>query len=134
MNDSYRAEIRHKIRHKPRLSPVFGGAHDVPERIYEYNPRLFLCFNAVTERFEIHNLDQAESYCATLPYKSLDARTLRWIWNNDIRVHGMRIFEELAQGDERREKQKQRDFKNWVQDVASETRSMLAKDAWTFGT
>jgi hypothetical protein len=131
MNETFKAEVRYKIRHKPRLIPVFTSSHSIPERVYEYNPRLFLCYNCVKERFEVHNLDQLESYCADLPYKALDARTVRWIWQNDLRMHGKEIFRQLERHEETMEKRKQREWHNWVEDVAKETRSMFAQDAWT---
>lgn len=130
MNESFKQEVRDKIKHKPRLVPVFASTHSIPERLFEYNPRLFLCFNSVEERFEVHGLDQAESYNATLPYRALDARALRWIMNNDIRLHGERIFQELKAQEEAREKAQKREFQNWVEDIGSETQSLIAKDAW----
>lgn len=130
MNDTYQREVMEKVQYRPRLIPMFTSTHDVPEAVYRYNERLFTCYNRVTDRFEIHNLDQEDSYCTTLPYKTLDARTVRWIWKNDIRVHGDAIFRELEKNEEQAEKSKQRDFKNWIEDVGSETQSMFAKDAW----
>jgi hypothetical protein len=130
MNEAYRREVAEKVRYRPRLIPMFTSTQDVPEAIYDYNERLFVCYNRVEDRYEIHNLDQMDSFCATLPYKSLDARAKRWIWKNDIRVHGDKIFKEIEQHEEKMAKSKEREFKNWVEDVGSETQSMFAKDAW----
>lgn len=130
--DDYRYEkaVREKIEYRPRLIPVFTSDQNIPERLYDYNSRLFICFNRVDQRYEVHNLDQEDSYCATLPYRDLDVRSIRWIWQNDIRVHGKDIFHRIERQEEQREKQKERDYKNWIHDVASETQSMFAKDAW----
>lgn len=134
MNEDFKRKVRIKIEYKPRLVPIFSSTHNIPERLNEYNPNLFICHNCVKNRFEVHSLEQTESYCADLPYRSLDERSLRWIWQNDIRVHGDEIFKEIDRHEEGMKKQKDREFRNWVEDVGSETRSMFAKDAWTVGT
>lgn len=126
----YEKAIEEKVRYRPRLIPILSHTLNIPERLYDYHPRLFICFNRVEQKYEVHSLDQEDSYSATLPYKDLDARTLRWIYNNDIRVHGKDIFRRIEKSEEQREKSKEREFKNWVEDVASETRSLFAKDAW----
>lgn len=134
MDERFIYEVRRKVSDKPRLTPIFESTHCIPERLYEYNSNLFICYNNVEETFEIHALDQENSYCATLPYKKLDARTLRWVWRNDVRVHGDNIFRRIEKSEEDYKKRKEREFKNWVEDVASETRSLFAKDAWLMGT
>lgn len=126
----YEKAVREKVEYRPRLIPVFTSDQNIPERLREYNESLFMCFNRVEQRFEIHSLDQEDSYCTTTPYKSLDVRTIRWIWQNDIRVHGKEIFRRLEREEEQRENSKKRDYANWVRDVGSETQSMFAKDAW----
>lgn len=134
MNESFKEEVRKNVANKPRLTPIFTSTHDIPERVYEYNSRLFVCFNSVENAFELHHLDQQISFCAKLPYATLDARTLHYIWQNDIRVHGNAIFKRVEDSEERQRKQKDREFHNWVEDVAKETQSMIAKDAWTYAT
>lgn len=131
MDYRFERDVLEKIQYRPRLIPLFNHTLDIPQRLYDYHPSLFLCFNRHSQRYELHSLEQEiDSYCATLPYKDLDARTLRWIWKNDIRVHGTNIFRRIEKSEEGFKKSKDRDFKNWVEDVASETRSMFAKDAW----
>lgn len=127
----YEKAVREKIEYRPRLIPVFTSDQDIPERIREYNAHMFVCFNRVEQRYEVHSLDQVgDSYCTTLPYKELDVRSVRFIWENDIRVHGEEIFRRLDREEAKREKQKAREYQNWVRDVASETQGMFAKDAW----
>lgn len=130
MNDYFKEAVRDKIKYKPRLTPMFTSHHDIPEQVYAYNPSLFLCYNNVEDRIELHSLDQEISFCASLPYKKLDQRTMRWMWTNDIRVHGKELMRRLDQGEADFHKAKERERKNWIEDVAKETRTMLAKDAW----
>lgn len=130
MNAEFIQEVRDRTRFRPRLTPVFTSTHEIPERIFEYNPRMFVCFSITKSRYEIHNLDQEDTYTADLPYLALDARTLRWIWTNDIRVHGRELFHQLDREEENMKKSKDREFRNWVEAVGSETQSMFAQDAW----
>lgn len=134
MDWQFREDVRSKTRYQFHLSPVFQSTLNIPERLHEYNPRMFICFNNTTSRFEVHSLDQADSYSATLPYRQLDARSLRWVWENDIRVHGRKIFDELDKTEDRIKKAKERELRNFVESVGAETRSEFAKDAWTIGT
>lgn len=131
MDYRYQRDVREKVEYRPRLIPLFDHTLNIPQRLYEYDSSLFLCFNVHTQRYEVHSLDQVgDSYCATLPYRDLDARALRWVWKNDIRVHGKEIFNRIDKSQEDFEKAKERQFRNWVQDIGSETRSLFAKDAW----
>lgn len=130
MNDTYKSAVRDKIRHKPRLTPVFTSTHDIPEQVYAYRESFFICYNNVEDKFELHNLDQEASYCAALPYKRLDARTMRYIWQNDIRVHGKDLMRQLDKSEDDYKRSQERERKNWIESVAKETQSMFAKDAW----
>lgn len=130
MDSFYEQEIRRKIAGQNHLHPLYRSVYDIPERLFEYNDSLFICFNSDTQRYELHSLEQPVSFAAVLPYKDLDARSLRWIWNNDIRVHGRAIFERIEKGEELAKKRKDREFHNWVESVGKETQSLFAKDAW----
>lgn len=128
-------EIRLAIQKKPRLTPVFKSALCIPERLEQYNDNLFICHNCVSNRFEIHSLDNpVDSFCGELPFRTLDARTLHWVWQNDIRVHGTDIFKRIDKSEEDVKRSKDREYRNWLESVASETQSMFAKDAWAMGT
>lgn len=131
MDYRFERDVLEKVKHRPRLIPLFDHTLDIPQRLYDYHPSLFVCFNRHTQRYELHSLEQeTDSFCATLPYKDLDARTLRWVWQNDIRVHGKDIFRRIEKSEEGFKKSKDREHKNWVQDIAKETQSLFAKDAW----
>lgn len=124
--------IYHLLRGRPHLSPVFSSALNIPERVKAYDADLFIVFNMNNERFEVHSYDAGEtSYNATLPFKSLDARTIRYIRKNDIRVHGMKIYDRINQSEERHKKSKEKKEKDFVRDFAAEFQSEFAKDAWS---
>lgn len=130
MNDTFKMEVRQKIAGQHHLHALFGSVYNIPERLFEYNDALFICFNQDTQRYELHSLEQTISFSAVLPYKDLDARSLRWIWKNDIRVHGRAIFDRIEKDEEKAKKQKDREFHNWVESIGKETQSLFAKDAW----
>lgn len=114
--------------------------HDVfhiADRIQEYDERMFIVLNLIKGKYEVHSFEYAPAIAhpadtiqLTLPFAQLDARALQHLYDNDIRVHGKNIFRKIEQEEEAFEKAKKRDFSNWVQAVASETKSMFAKDAW----
>lgn len=136
MNTDFENKVRRAIANRPRLTPIFGSTLHIPERLHEYNADLFVCHNVVSGRFELHSLSNPgiDTFCAELPFKSLDNRTLVWVWENDVRVHGKAIFERLDRSEAAWKKRKDRDFKNWVEAVGKETQSLFAKDAWALGT
>lgn len=135
MDQFYRDQVQERIKRKLHLEPVFTSSHDIPERLYEYDNSFFMVFNHKTKKFEIHNLDQiGDSYCMVVPFRQLDVRTVRWVWQNDIRMHGKEIFRKLERQEKALEEAKDRERRNWIRDMASETQSLFAKDAWTFAT
>lgn len=132
---NYEFMVLRALEHRPRLTPIFGSTLNIPDRLREYNADLFLCHNCVTDKFEIHSLaNLGDTFCGELPFRTLDSRTLHWVWENDIRVHGKAIFERIEQSEEQFKENKAREFKRWVEDVGKETRSLFAKDAWAMGT
>lgn len=123
--------IYHLLKNRPHLRPVFSHVLNIPERVKEYDPDLFIVFNHNNERFEIHSYEAGEtSYNATIPFKDLDARTLRYIRQNDIRVHGMKIYDRIAKSEQKHQEAKKKKEKDFVRDFASEFQSEFAKDAW----
>jgi hypothetical protein len=128
---TFKEEIKYRLLDKPMLTPIFKHVLDVPERLFEYDPSFFIVFNNEMNRHEVHSLDnKGDTYCFAIPYKRLDARTLRKVWQDDLRVHGSTIFEELEKEEEQREKAQERKRRNEIEAFAKETKSLFAKDAW----
>lgn len=131
MQPQFEREVKAKIAEKPHLVALFGSVHDIPERLYEYSPQLFVAYNGKSEKFELHSLENVgDSVCAALPFDRLDVRTLHYVWENDIRVHGRAIFDRIEKGEQMRDYRQERGFKNWVEDVAKESRSAMAEVGW----
>lgn len=139
MDAVFKRRVR-DVLHKQELYhliPLYDSVYNVPQRVNEYNADLFTVFNPKSQYFEIHSLEHdgnLPSLQCALPYKNLDARTERYIRQNDIRVRGQEIFREIERDEQLKEKRQERERRNMVRDIASETQSMFAKDAWTFGT
>lgn len=126
-----RHTIQYLLKNQPHLTPIFTSTLNIPERVHEYDRELFIVFNNKNERFEIHSLEGGEStYNATLPYKKLDARTIRYIRQNDIRVHGNKVHKEIDEQEKKIERANERNQQNFVRDFASEFQGEFAKDAW----
>lgn len=131
MKASKRHEINYRLEGKPFLHLLEGSVYNIPERVEEYDKDMFVVFNVAKQKYEIHSVQfPGDTYQMTVPFDQLDSRIIKHIWQNDISVHGKAIFRRLDRAEEQWKKGKDRKFKNWVQDVASETKSMFAHDAW----
>ncbi|KUF37441.1 hypothetical protein [Lysinibacillus sp. F5] len=137
MKETKRNQIQAVLFKDHDLILVENDVFNISGRIEEYDKDMFIVFNKRKKAFEIHSLEYApmiaspkDTFQTTIPYKELDIRTLHHVYDNDIKVHGRKIFERIERQEELNEKQKQRDYKNWLRAVASETKSMFAKDAW----
>lgn len=130
MDNDYKRRVLERISDRPRLIAMFDSALDMPQRIQEYREHFFVCYNRVADKFEIHSLDQeGDTYCATVPFRELDRRTLIYLWQNDIRVHGKDLIRRIDEANEKMQKTKQKDFRSFTHDFAREHRSLFAKKA-----
>jgi hypothetical protein len=131
MHDEYKAAVLERIQYRPRLTPMFTSTHDIPEQIYDYDNSLFIVYNKVKDKYELHSLEQTgDSYCMTIPFKQLDVRFVRFMWQNDLQVHGKGLMNQLDKNEESYNQQRDRERKNWIESVAKETQAMFARDAW----
>ena len=107
----------------PYLVHVTDSVNDIPQRVKAYNNSLFVVWNARTEKFEIHSHEnKGSTYCFEVPHKTLDARVIEQIRRTDVRNRGMKIIEEMDESNRRLEEAEERKRKNWIEDVAKETR------------
>ncbi|MGR6906154.1 hypothetical protein [Lysinibacillus sp. BSL11] len=137
MKETKRNQIQAVLFKNHDLVLIENDVFNISDRIEEYDKDMFIVFNKRKKAFEVHSLEFApmiaspkDTFQTTIPYEKLDIRTLHHVYDNDIKVHGRKIFERIERQEELIEKRKQRDYKNWLRAVASETKSMFAKDAW----
>lgn len=109
---------------------ISDSVYEIPQRLKEYDKSFFVVFNKRNGKFEVHSHDNLwNTYCFTVPFDELDQRTLDIVMKNDTKNIGPKDIErELNNHNERVEKRKDKDFKNWVEDVAKETYSHFKKD------
>lgn len=70
---------------KPNLTPVTTNVYLIPERLREIDPEYFVVRNHEKQTFEIHHRGQAHTtYCLTVPYDELDARTLTLVQKTSV--------------------------------------------------
>lgn len=138
MKESKRQRIIAMLDKQPHLQLIDKDVLNIAERIQEYDQDMFVLFNKHKRKFEIHSFEYAGvitnpivTFQTTIPFDALDVRALHHLYNNDIRVHGRKILERVEKEEQQQEEEKKRNHKNWIQSIASETKSMFAKDAWT---
>ena len=60
--------------------PVIGSVYDIPARLKEIIPSLFVMFNTRTQRFEVHDAAQdGMTLACELPFDELDARAVEYV-------------------------------------------------------
>ena len=70
---------------KPNLTPVTTNVYLIPERLREIDPEYFVVRNHEKQTFEIHHRGQPHTtYCLTVPYDELDARTLTLVQKTSV--------------------------------------------------
>lgn len=123
-------EVQMRLWERPECSPVFTSTLFIPERLREYDPSLFLLYDNKAERFEVHSLNDKRLIGGTvLPYKRLDIRTVEYVKRHDIRRRGLEIFREIEASEQKVERDRKRQFSNWVEAVGKDTRHMFAKSS-----
>lgn len=106
------------------------GVYNIPQRLKEYDESFFVVYNTKSKKFEVHSTDNLFStYCFTVPFNELDSRTIDLVKKNDTKNKGPQDIErEINRHNEKIEEKKDKDFKNWIEDVAKETHSAFKKD------
>ena len=130
------AEIILRWRNLYHLVPIYSNVYDIPERVNAYNPNFFIVFNRLTQKYEVHSIAGGPNVCSReceVPDSELDVRLLYFLWEQDIRIHGWDIFRRIEASEERARVRKKKQFSNWLQSVARETRTMFARDSWGGG-
>lgn len=78
--------------------------HDVfyvVERLKEIDFKYFILYNTDNKKYEIHHSGQSDTYCLTVPYDELDARTVNFV--NQTRVENRdRLLKELDEENRKR--------------------------------
>lgn len=67
------------------LIDIYGDLYAIDERLKEIENGYRIKYNTLKKTYEIHNKNQPfDSYCLTLPFKELDARTEDYVLKTRI--------------------------------------------------
>lgn len=127
-------EIWSRLTRKPWLRPVqadHGDLYDISRRIREIDDTLFIVWNVLRSRYEIHCLEHRPSTFAWIvPWPVLDSRTLEKARHNRVgRVSTSDWLREIDDHNDRLERSKDREFENYTQSFAREHRRLFQKAA-----
>lgn len=140
MKLSYMQDVEYECSKHDHLIPVFTSVYRIPERVYDYDPDLYVALNVSRQVdfakgrkpnpppagiipkwgawYEIRSLKHG--LVMSNPFGELDTRILRKIWEGDLRMRGRRVFEEIDEHNERLAKQKEREWRNKNEALAHE--------------
>ena len=93
---------------------ITSDAFYISKRVKDIDKSYYILLNTSSGKFELHSSEQNNSYCLTLPFSSLDERTLNYI--RATRVENMEEF--LAK----------LDLKNQLNESANKTRVLTQLD------
>jgi hypothetical protein len=132
MKATKRHEAMRRLANKPLQVLIERDVHGIAERVEDYDKDMFIVFNRRKAKYEIHSLEYPgeETFQTTIPFRKLDARVMRHLYDNDIRVHGRAIFRRMELEEERREINRKKELRQMMYDRAGEAKSLFAKDAW----
>ena len=74
---------------------------NIAQRIKNIESSYYICFNTKNKKFEVHNYHQLRnSYCATIPYEKLDARTIDYLNQTHVR-NSKKIFKAIDENNKK---------------------------------
>ena len=126
------AEIEDRLRGKPYLMLIETSVHDVPERVKEHDPDMFVVWNSMKKRYEIHSLANiGDTFGMHVPFECLDYRTVFAVKKSDQKIRSVKeILREMDEHNERLTAQNEKDRRNEVNAMARELRPVFKKVAW----
>lgn len=93
------------MHHKGRLVEVTHDLHGIAERIREIEPEYFIVRNRMKGTWEVHSTaTYPNTYCFTVPYDSLDKRTLDRCRETNISLRGDAVAKDFLARQEKQEK------------------------------
>ncbi|HBC94475.1 MAG TPA: hypothetical protein DCZ10_16635 [Pelotomaculum sp.] len=130
MNNQRYNEITDRIRGKPFLLLIETSATSIPERLEEYDPNMFICFNSLLQEYEVHSLRNREgdTFALSIPYSVLDTRLLDLVAKRDQNRRSLKaILREIERHNEAIDKAKDRRRKDELHMIAKDSANRLFK-------
>lgn len=122
------ASIDSILLKKPYLKLVTVDTYSISKRIKELDSGYFIVFNRKTGKYEVHSTANRgwDTYCFTVPYEKLDARTLYICRKTCIATRGDLVHNEVEESNARIDAENERDFRRTLHDGSLETADMVA--------
>ena len=86
---------------------------DIVKRLKCIDPKYFIVFNFARKKFEVHYARSKNTYELTVPYDTLDARTINFVLKTRIQ-NKQKIFEEIENSNKKLEQQ---NIKNLIEKI-----------------
>lgn len=132
MNKSKLREIHDRISGKPYLHVLETNPYGIPERLEEYDPNMFICFNSLLQEYQVHSLGNKEknTFALSVPWKELDSRILDYVASRDQNKRPLKeIIREIDRRNEEREERNIRHRRSELNAIARETRTIFKRFA-----
>lgn len=95
-----------------RAFEIESDCLDIVKRIKEIDKDYFVMFNLDNGKFELHHRGQLKkTYCLTLPYDTLDERSVLYVLKTRVQ-NSDKIFKEIDEANKRLEKARVREVFN----------------------
>jgi hypothetical protein len=122
-------EIRRQLWNKPHLKVMESNVLHIPERLYEYDPDLFVVFNIRSQKYEIHSLaNKGNTHCVTVPWNQLDVRAIELFAKGDQRRRSFKeIIREIDEYNEKLERRHEKYRRDELNAMAREVRPVFKR-------
>lgn len=122
------ASIDSVLLRKPYLELVQGDLYDIASRIKSIEEGYFIVFNRRNNKYEVHSTFNRgwDTYCFTVPYQRLDARTLQLCRETNVAMRGDSIVKDMDEHNARLDESNQKNFRRTIEDASLETADMVA--------
>lgn len=124
-----REEIKRRLWGKHYLRVLETSAYQIPERLYEYDPDLFVVFNIRSQKYEIHSLaNKGNTHCVTVPWDQLDVRAIELFAKGDQRRRSFKeIIREIDEYNEKLERRHEKYRRDELNAMAREVRPVFKR-------
>jgi hypothetical protein len=129
---TYKDDIHFRLLGKSYLRPIFSSALNIPEALKDYDSNLFLVLNTKRNVFEVHSLANiGDTYCMTIPLNELDERVLTLVRKNNVKIRGVKVFQEIDRHNEWLAEQAAKQRSDYIKyELAERLKPAVSRLAW----
>ena len=109
------------ILRRPWLRLIEHDLYGIAERITAIESGYFIVYDSRSGKYEVHSADnKGSTYCFTVPYDELDARTLDYC-KRTLVANTDKLLRDLDESNKKLQESKDKDFKNTMEAASYET-------------